>query len=386
MKNKAFIAIVASAVILLAAGCSNYRELRDITFISGMGIDYVKEKKRYEVTFQAFAPSSFSGSGSIGSVLYTSQGRTISEAARMASKKFSRIADYSQVSLVVLGEKLSRRLSLNFIFDVFERDAKIRTNIPVLIARKNSAKEVLSVVPGNENPVQSIIGKIRNASQTQGENGETMIYQIINQLASKGIEPAIDGISVINSNDPSKAGQKETKLNGTGIIRKGKLVAWMDGSNAKSIFLLTNKIRQTNEAILCSGNRYTSVRITDAHSTPNIKVKNGVPQITIKVRAFGVIDEMLCNANLMQNNIINKFEKEAAFNLKNHISEGIKEAQKQKSDVYGFGELLHRGNFRVWKNYEDNWGKTFAKAKIKINVTVILHGTNMRIEPYPYKR
>ncbi|MBM7693701.1 spore germination protein KC [Peribacillus deserti] len=391
MKRKCLVILVLFMFTHFLGGCSNYRELRDAVFIAGLGIDWIKEKKRYEITFQAFSPTSTAGTGSAGagstgSVLYTAEGRTISEAARQASKKFSRMPDYSHVRIVVIGDDLAKAESLNYIFDVFERDANIRANIPALIARGTSAKEVLSVIPATEHPVQSINGKVRNSSKMLGENEATEIYQIINQLTSTGTEPTIGGISVITSENPTQPpGTKETKLRGMGIIKEGKLVGWLDGTKSKSILFLNNQMRQTNESINCGGHRYTSVRITSSKSKIKVHMNTGKPEITIHVDALGIVDEMLCNRKIMEYDVLHEYEKKTAGNIAKHIQDGINEAKKQKSDIFGFGDILHRQHPEEWKKYESRWHDVFAKSKVSIHVNFILHGTSMRVEPYPYK-
>ncbi|PLT30703.1 Ger(x)C family spore germination protein [Peribacillus deserti] len=392
MKRKFVFILSFFITACLLAGCSNYRELRDAAFIAGIGIDWLKEKQRYQITFQAFSPSpagssssSGSGSGPPGSALFMAEGRTISEAARQASKKFSRMPDYSHVRIVIIGDDLAKSESLNFIFDVFERDANIRANIPVLIARGTSGKEVLSVIPATEHPVESINGKVKNSAKMQGENQATEVYQIINQLSSKGSEPTIGGISVVASKDPSSPNKKATKLSGMGIIKEGKLVGWLDGTKSKSISFLNNQIIQTNESIRCDSHQYTSVRITDSRSKIKVRMNSGRPEIVIHVNALGVLDEMLCNRKIMDYDVLHEYEQKTSNNILSHIRDGINQAKSQKSDIFGFGDILHRQHPEQWKKNENRWNDVFSKSKVSIHVNFNLHGTSMRIEPYPYK-
>src|SRR5262249_12623507 len=104
-------------------GCSNYKELNELSIVIGAGIDYIPSKDLYEVVFQTIVPSentaSGVGSGATPVVNFKTTGKTISEAARNSSNLYARQNIYSHIELVIIGEQLAKKESLNYIFDVF---------------------------------------------------------------------------------------------------------------------------------------------------------------------------------------------------------------------------------------------------------------------------
>ncbi|MGG0175874.1 Ger(x)C family spore germination protein [Gottfriedia acidiceleris] len=395
MKKKFFISFLI--VSMLLGGCSNYKELNQISIVVGMGIDYFPKEKKYHVITQIFNPSAIatttqSGSQSVPVIALDAKGRTISEAVRNVSKKGSRQNIYSHVALVIIGETLAKENSLNYIFDVFERDSNIRVNIPVIIARNKSVDEIMNNIASLDKiSAQSIVGKIKNTSALLGENRDTLMREAISAISSSGREPVINGVSLENESEASqtlenanKVNSSYDKINGTGIFKDGKLVGWLDGPPAKSIQIIDNLIKETNVQIPCNKKEYDSMEITRVKSKTEIKIKGNIPIINIKIESIGHIDEVFCNSNFDKAKTLNKYEKSAENVIKQSIEKGISEVKKLGGDAFGFGEKLYMVNPKIYKKYEGNWNDTFKKAKVTVSVDVQINNVGMRKKPYPY--
>ncbi|PET36235.1 hypothetical protein CN514_24680, partial [Bacillus sp. AFS001701] len=115
-----------------------------------------------------------------------------------------------------------------------------------------------------------------------------------------------------------------------------------------------------------------------------IKIKDNIPIINIKIKSIGHIDEVLCNANFDKAITLNKYEKTAENVIKQSIEKGISEVKKLGGDAFGFGEKLYMVNPKTFKKYEGNWNDTFKKAKFTVSVDVKINNVGMRRKPYPY--
>ncbi|PEJ58489.1 hypothetical protein CN692_09465 [Bacillus sp. AFS002410] len=393
MKRKFIILILITSLLLVS--CSNYKELNSVSIVVAMGVDYLPKDNQYNMILQIINPSAIATqTGSIGTPIISLQdkGRTISEAARNITRSVSRSNIYSHVALVVIGEKLAKEKTLNYIFDVFERDSKIRVNIPVIIARDDSVYKVLNNLPALDKlPAKSIVGKIKNTSSLLGENQEIQMRQVISALSSSGREPVINGATLEDESDTSETLDNFSKvkssynmINGLGVIKKGRLVGWLDGPPAKSVQMIDNVIKETNVQIKCSKNEFDSMEITRMKTATKIKMKGGIPIIHLNVKAIAIIDEVLCNDNFDQAKTLKKYEVLSENAVKQTIEKGIKEAQGYGADIFGFGEKLHLANPKSFKKYEKNWNDEFKKAKVKIDVDVQINNVGMRKKAYPF--
>jgi spore germination protein KC len=60
----------------------------------------------------------------------------------------------------------------------------------------------------------------------------------------------------------------------------------------------------------------------------------------------------------------------------------VKVAQSEQSDIFGFGEAVHRTNAKAWEKMEKEWGKMFAESKVDVTVDAFLRRTGMRLKSY----
>lgn len=394
MKTKLLFSFICLIAIL--SGCSNYRELNELAIVLGVGVDFIPDKNMYEVTYQVVKPSENAakgnGMGSTPVINYVATGKTLNEAAGNSANLFSRQNIYSHIQLVIIGEHLAKKESLNFIFDIFERDAGVRVNVPVLIARGSGVKATMDMLSTIDKiPVQALAGKVKNASETLGEHGQTKIYEVIENLTSEGSEPAISGVSITGS---KKIGESKenietmkktfTSLNGVSIFKRGKLVGWMDGKKTKSLQIIDNKLQSTNLRFHCDEKRYNNITINKMKSHTKVNIQNNQAVITVNTQAYGYIVELLCNKDISKHEVISEYEEKAEKELKKEIMDGILAAQKLKSDVFGFGEILYFTQPKKWKESRRQWDQLFSQAKVNVKVNISIEETGMRIKPYPY--
>ncbi|MBW9235698.1 hypothetical protein JQK62_26610, partial [Leptospira santarosai] len=67
------------------------------------------------------------------------------------------------------GEEYARESGISMIFDFVERNNQIRDNVLLLVAKKSSAKEILSLyTPIFKNPAESLSNRVEIASATTG--------------------------------------------------------------------------------------------------------------------------------------------------------------------------------------------------------------------------
>ncbi|MBU4642343.1 Ger(x)C family spore germination protein [Bacillus toyonensis] len=387
-------------VLFIMTGCSNYRELNNLAIIVGAGIDYDKEKQEYIVTYQAINPQGVpttaisAPGGDMAVINYQGRGKTIVEASRNTSKKISRQNLYYHTSLIIIGEAAAKK-GLNFILDVYERDPKVRTSLPVLISRNTSAKNILDIVPSGFTRITSkeFLDKLENTSTLLGENGNnSKVYQVIAALTSLGNEPAISGISIAgnikqgwNKSNLETTKRTYTVINGIGVFRKGKLVHWLDGTKAKSVQMINNTLKQTNVNVTCKKGTDLSVVINRAKKDVKVNVKEEKVFIDVHIHANAYIGEAVCDEDLKKVTILKNIEKKVEHKIKKDLQKGIREVQKLKTDIFGFGDILHRSHLKEWRMVKDHWNESFSKAYVRIKVQVNIDSTGMRTKSYPHQ-
>lgn len=386
-----------AAFCLLISGCSNYRELNELGVIIAMGVDQNDDPKQpYRVTYQVINPSGLSQTNTTGGqglavINYTITGKTLLEALGKSASVIPRENNTTHLSLIIIGEKLARN-DLDLIFDGLDRGKYSRVSIPIFIARGKTAKDVLGVIePLEVTPGKNIISTTQNNQKLYGSSSEVLAYEIIASLLSEGKDVSVPGISISNASQKGKqTGNLETtnpttiKVKGLAIFRKGKLMRWLDGETARAAQFVTSKVKNTPVVLPCEKGNVT-INTIGVKSKMLTEIHHEKPVIHTDINVMGELLETSCVLNLSDPGVLKKFEKKMENELKKQIKRTVSITQKEKSDIFGFGDALSRTNPVFWRQNKKKWNNLYSDAQISLKIHVEIINSGLLMEPYEPK-
>ncbi|MGG0410810.1 Ger(x)C family spore germination protein [Peribacillus simplex] len=399
MNRKRLVLLLVSICTIFTSGCWNKRELNEMAIVSAVGIDESKDGKIVG-TFQIINPGNVAGAlqGGGGGTnppisVYRATGYNVLELDSIATTKLSRDMYFAHANLIVIGEELARKDGINSIFDAFERSPEFRATTRIVIARGVKARDIVeSLTAIDKVSAEKVIKTIETSEKQQGENISINLQEVIKNLVSTGKEPIISGFTVKgNKGEEDKMENTQSsdiKANpnaaGIGIFKDGKLIDWLDGDKAKGSMWVMDRIEQTNLFIKWKDKKNAiSYHVTRQKTNVGAKLVNGKPKISIKVRAEGDIRESNVPLNLTDAHVLIDIEKKLARDLKKEMEDAIVRAQKNKSDIFGFGELMHESHPKEWKKLEKNWDDdTFPKLEVDVQVETFIRRTGIRNKPF----
>lgn len=71
--------------------------------------------------------------------------------------------------------------------------------------------------------------------------------------------------------------------------------------------------------------------------------------------------------------------------VRNDIEESLAEAQHLNSDIFGFGNLIHRKMPHEWKKIENQWDEIFPRLVIEIEIEAHLRRSGLIFKPAPIR-
>jgi spore germination protein KC len=395
MKKTIILILISLHIIPLLSGCWNQKELNDLAFVMAMGIDK-GEHKRFDVTVQLVNPGNVSTGQSGGGqglpiAVYKASGDTLTEAARNATKKVSRRLYYAHTNIVVISEKLAREGIYNII-DAFEREPEFRTTTQIVVARDSTAEEIVTALTILDKiPSSKITKEIETTEKMLGENLKVNIDDLVSALVSTGKQPMISGYQIMgNKEEASKADNltKTTahaylKADGLAIFNDGKLKGWIMNDKARGAVWLLNKVKSTDINLDWKGKK-AALNLTPLRSKTKVSAKiiNGKPIIQVVLKEESIISEINTSMNLDNPATIQEIEKIMGEKIEKEIMSSIKEAQRQKCDIFGFGEKVHLANPKFWKKIEKNWDEQFANTKVTVKVYSFNRRAGVRRDPF----
>ncbi|BBW96115.1 Ger(x)C family spore germination protein [Geobacillus icigianus] len=398
MKRPLAVFLPFAVCVCLLSGCWSKKELTDLAFVIAVGLDKTEDGK-YLASFQVVNPGNVAGAvqrgGGAAGVpvsIYTSTGDSLVEASRKASEKVSRLLYYAHTNLVVVGEEVARE-GMDGVFDALERNQQFRTTARLVIARGHSAKDTLSVLtPIDKISANQIIKTLEFSELAWGQTMNADAWWAIRSLASPGRNPIVTGV-VIEGNPKEGRRQKNVQssvpdarvtLKGLALFKHARLIGWADGPTARGIMWVLDRIHQTNLTIPWGGKREAiGYRIVRAKTNVEADVKNGQPSILVHIKAEGDISEVRVPINLADTGVIFRLEKQFERGVKQEVAKAIETAQRERTDVFGFGEAVHRADPRLWKKIEKEWhDRYFPELDVTVTADLYIRRTGLRNRPY----
>jgi spore germination protein KC len=378
-------------------GCWNRRELSDLAIVMSIGVDKAPKKNEYRVSFQIVNPSGVAagisgGGGKAAPVnIVTGTGTTLFEAIRMTSQKVPRQMFFAHIRLLVIGETLAKE-GISELFDIFERSHEARMTSDVLIARGTTAESVISVItPLEKIPANSTVGQLKFTSTVWSENIKVEIDDLIRALVSDGSNPVISGIRLIGNlqKGMSTSNIEQTKpstinqISGIAIFKRGKLARWLDNDDARGFMWAKNKMKSTIVRVDCKDKKESlGIEVTGSETKVKTEMKKGKPVIHLHIREEGNVAEMKCAADLSKPEELKKLEKDWSDETKKEVMAAVKIAQKEKSDIFGFGEAVSREHPKAWEKLKKEWNDTFSEVHVDVKVDAYIRRPGMRMKPY----
>ncbi|MGG1677148.1 Ger(x)C family spore germination protein [Neobacillus sp. NRS-1170] len=395
MKRYLLLSICVLFLLPSLTACWNQKELTDLAFVMGIGIDKGK-KEKFDVSFQIVNPGNVSA-GQVGGgqglpiAVYKSSGDTLTEAARQATKKISRRLYYAHTNLVVVSEAVAKTDLLDLI-DALDRDPEFRTTTEMVISRGSSAENLVSALTNLDKlPVNKITKELKSTQNMLGENMSVNVDDFVSGIISSGKEPILNGYKVMGKKEQALKAEslQSTKsdayleANGLAVFKNGKLKGWIEKNNARGVIWILNKVKSTDINVDWDGKKNAiSMAPIRSKTKVSVKFKNGKPVIHIRIEDEGWISEANTAIDLTNPKVIENIDKLVEKEIKRQIVSTVKAAQKKKSDIFGFGERVHRADPKLWKKLKRNWNEHFANIEVNVEVDSYIRREGIRTKPF----
>lgn len=199
------------------------------------------------------------------------------------------------------------------------------------------------------------------AQSATSEIGSFTFYDFIERLMSKTTAPLATQIRL------NKEG--EVELAGTAIFKGEKLVGFIGKKETRGLLWVIGKIKSGVVIVKAPANKgKVSLGIIRAAGKIQAETKNDSVKITVKVNVQSGLGEQTGDLDTSKPEVIKSLARREATVIRNEINAAFKKAQELNADIFGFGEAVHRADFKAWKKLEPRWDEIFPKLKVKLIV------------------
>lgn len=359
-------------------GCWSRKELNDIAVATALGID--KRDGKYLLTVQILNPGEIAGttgqSNRSETTTYEKSGKTLFEAARNLTTVSPRKVYMSHLRVIVIGEELAEE-GIKKILDFLSRDHEFRADFFIVIAKDTSASSLLKILTTLEKiPANKVFNSLKSSQDNWAPTKTVQLDELISSMISKGKDPVLSGVYVVGNVEqgtkPSnvEGGSHNTTIyiDSIGVFKNDQLIGWLNRDESKGYNYITNNVKSTIATIDCKDG-LLSIETIRTKTTVKGEVKQGKPKIMIDISTEGNVGEVACKIDLSKLESISEIERKYEEQHKKMIKAAIEKAQKEfQSDIFGFGDVIHRTDPKAWKRMEKNWDDIFSDLDVSIHI------------------
>jgi spore germination protein KC len=356
-----------SAVILLLclscflSGCWNRRELNTLGFMGMVGVD--KSDKHWQSTIEVIKPQKGGGEQTATTVKYVqTTAETSFSSFRNATLKMDRRIFSTFARVWIFGENAAENIA---IFDHFFRDHEVRLATPLFIAQGASAAEVMGIAGGVQTQPSGYLEDLWKNQKFNGKSISITALDFIKAYLIKGKNPG---------------GQKqeyELTTEGAAVFVKSHLVGFLDGTETRGYNWVESKdVDWTIISSLPGAEDRLAIEIHKIHRNKEVELVDGKIKLKVNLMITGKVGEITGVADLANPATLALLEQASAESIKAEVKHTLTKLQREyRSDIFGFGQVMHRKYPREWKDMQDNWDEFFAAAETEVTVQVSLTQT-----------
>lgn len=387
MIRKRLMLLLAFLLLLPLTGCWDRRELNELAISVAIGIDKVGSK--YQVSVQVVQPGEVAArtsdsSGSTPVTMYRTRGTTIYEAIRKMSTFSPRKIYAAHLRVAVIGEALARE-GIGDALELLSRDYELRTDYYLLVAKGTTAADALEILtPLEKIPANKVFGSISTSEKVWAPVMTVTLDKFITAYVSKGKNPVLSGIKITGELENGRTrGNLETirpaaQLGNAGlaVFRKDRLIGWFNERESKGYNYITNNVKSTVGHVTCPQGGNVALEVARSNARIKGTIKNGRPRLAVEISVEENVGEVQCRIDLTREEAIRDLEQRAEQVLKSIIESSIKVAQnKYRTDIFGFGNAVHRSNPVAWKSLQADWDNIFSDSVVDVTVKMKIKRT-----------
>jgi spore germination protein KC len=347
----------------------------------GVAVDKPAEAKKVQITAQIVNPgkikskSSDNESGSEAFWNVTGIGNTCFDTVRSITSKSSRKLFFPHNQVLIFSSSIAQE-GIEKYLDYFIRDPEMRMNVWVLISQ-NTATEILNTKSELEKvPANNIAKMLQLHAAATGQTRAVRLRDLSPNLMSKTTSATLPFIKITQQGD-----KKVATISETAVFKGDKLIGRMDNTEGRGLMWILGDIKSGIIEVKDSSNDLVSLEIIRATSKIVPEINNDAITIKITINEEGNIGEQMGPKNLSKLKEIAFLENQADEVIQNEVLAAVKKAKSLNSDVFGFGDAIHKKYPKQWKTLEANWNELFKDIKVEVKVDAKLRLMGRIITP-----
>lgn len=286
----AFFAVCA-ALPLLLCGCTGYgTELSQSMIIQGMAVDY--HNGVYTVTVEMLnnlqsGSVSAESASSEKSKIFSSDGKTVSEAVRNIADKCGKMPLYAHNRVIILGAE-NLICGVSDALDFFERDYDTKPAALVCAAKGCTAGELLRADTGKDTVKSEVLEAVLTRGSENSRVVRVRVLDAVNAVIDEAASLALPAVTLEKNGDA-----ESFLLDGTAVFdRNEKFAFFMGKDESAGLVYLKDKIKKGSIEAQMPDGEAVSFLIVSAKTHYDLLFDGDTPVFKVKVGISADLNEI----------------------------------------------------------------------------------------------
>jgi spore germination protein KC len=368
-------------VLSLLSGCWQGKELNELAFVLGLGID--KAEDGYTVSMQVVIPSQIDANGGSGTpvTLYTYKVPTLYEALPYFRQFSPRTCYLGHVRVLVLGEELARS-GIAETLDSLKRSQDTRQDYYVIVAKDAKAAEVLGVfTPLEKISANSMFNSVKGSSEATATTVMVQLDELMNDIVTEGRQPVLTGVEIVGTggggmkNIQSIRPGNKLRFGGVAVFRKDRLVGWLNAQDSIGFSYATDRVKTNSFFVPGDDGKKIVVEALYTSTKRKARVINGKPHIYLEVSSISNIESVQSGMDITSPGALTELERECEKHVVRMMEASVdKLIQQYHSDAPGFGQLIYKADPKAWRRIKQGPSTAYLKdIKVHYSANVLIN-------------
>ncbi|SNX54305.1 Ger(x)C family spore germination protein [Thermoanaerobacterium sp. RBIITD] len=390
MKKLILVIIIIS---ILLTGCWDKREINELAFVQGIGVDRDKNGMT-DLTIQVLKPGALAGlaggSGGGGGgggggagkpyEVYDSKGVDFAKAYSNFNTELSRNLFLQHNEIIFIGENLAKS-GIYEMLDFITRNPEFRRTSFLVVVTGGTLDDLMKLSRGIEKyPYREILGMIQNQRNTSSGYVCDINY-LIETLETEKKQPIVGRLEIIKKNGKPQY----ARFLGASAFKNDKMIGFLDEEETKGIMWMTNLIKNASLVLDRGPNgekAHTTFTISRSKADIIPHVNGDKVSFDVKIYEESNMVEQEVKYNLTDPKMIEKLQKLQEDKIKERIETALNTIQKKyKVDTVGFSDKLHKSDPKAWKKIKDKWDDIYPNVKINVSVKAVIRRSGLTSKP-----
>ena len=378
------IVILLLLTLLTLEGCGGKREVEQLAFILGVGIDQGKEEGTYQVTFQIAQPKTSSGSGAeMENWTLSVEVESIAIMAEKIDQMLNKHPFAGTSRIIILGEGLARS-GINEALDNFQRFYQFRRTIYLVLA-KGEAKDILETqLRSKQLPALSLLGTIVGQPAISSFP-VTRLGHYLTILGRESQNPLIPVVQKIKPGDKgfeySDEKGEELEIEASGVFEDGKLIDFLSDEETKGYLWLDNEVK--SRYIQASKENGPKIAMWVHKSSTKYKVQpvDEKMGITFQIKTTVALNEIRGQQEAMDikkwREFVGNLEPVVAKAIEKECQAAVTKSKELGLDFIGIGRKLEIKDPKYWRQVKDDWLSQLPDFPVSYDIQVTIEQTGL---------